>query len=295
MAKTGKHAPTWLAAAPAMFVGLWATGFIGSRLSAPYAEPLSFLTIRFAIVAAILLAASLLLRASWPDRGTAAWSLATGGLMQGGYLGGVFWAIAHGMPAGVAALITALQPMISSFMARAMLGEQLSTRHWIGVGLGTIGVAMVVWPKLTLDAAGINPATLFAVMLGTFSISLGTIIQKSHSGATDMRTGNFYQFTGGAFVVGTGALMMENFSITWNGDVILAMAWLVLALSVGAISLLYLMIRHGEVARITGLFFLVPAVTTIIAWVWFGETLSLLQLAGMAVCSTGVLLVTRRA
>jgi len=285
----------WLSLAPALFVGLWATGFIGSRLSAPFAEPLSFLSVRFAIVTTILLVVSLVMKAKWPQFRIAIWALVIGALTQGGYLGGIFWAIYYGMPAGVAALITALQPLLTAALAGLLLGEKITPRHWTGLAIGLAGVAMVVWPKLTFSAIGITPATLLVSFLATLSITLGSILQKRHLGNIDIRTGNTLQFAGGGLVVLTGAMATENFNIIWNADVVFAMIWLVFVLSIGAITMLYLMIRHGEVSKVSSLFFLVPSVTVVIAYFLFDETLDAIQLVGIAVCSGAVLLVTRKA
>ncbi len=286
--------PVWLPFAPILFVGMWSTGFIGSRLSAPFAEPLSFLAVRFLIVGIILTIAALISGAHWPRGSDAVWSLIIGALTHGVYLGGVFWAIYYGMPAGVTALITALQPLISTLLAAPLLGEKTGIRHWTGLALGLSGVCLVVWPKLGLGDNGINMATIFAVFAGTFAISLGSILQKIHVGNVDLRTGPVVQFIGGTIVVGIGAMLSEHFQITWNGDVIFALGWLVIVLSLGAISLLYIMLRHGKVSKITGLFFLVPSITALIAWPLFGETLNAIQLSGMAVCAIGVFIVTHK-
>ncbi len=284
----------WLSFAPVIFVGLWATGFIGSRLSAPHAEPLSFLTIRFAIVALILIGVALIFSAKWPGRRTAGWAVLTGGFLHGGYLGGVFWAIYHGMPAGMAALITSMQPLLTSVFAGIFLGEIIRTRQWVGLVLGLFGVALAVWPGFTLSSTGITPLTLGVCVLAMLSITVGSILQKRFLGALDLRTGNALQFSGGMLVVLAGALISENFEITWNADVIFAMVWLVFALSIGAISLLYLMIRYDEVSKVASLFYLVPSVTSVFAFLLFDERLSTIQLAGMVVCAAAVFLVARR-
>ena len=284
----------WLSGAPVVFVALWATGFIGSRLSAPYAEPLSFLTIRFGLVVVLLGGASLFFKARWPDAKTARWAIAIGVLAHGGYLGGVFWAIYYGMPAGVAALITALQPILTTVFAVKMLGERANWKHWTGLVVGLGGVGLVVWPKLVFAGTGITPATLAATFGATLSITIGSILQKKHLSHVDMRTGNTLQFIGGGLAVLVVALATENFDITWNGDVLFAMGWLVFVLSIGAITLLYLMIRHGAVSKVSSLFFLVPAVTAVIAFALFGETLSFIQIVGMVVCAAAVLIVTRK-
>jgi drug/metabolite transporter (DMT)-like permease len=293
--QTRSAAPVWLAFTPGLFVFLWATGFIGARLSADDAEPFSFLAIRFAIVAVILAVAALVFGAPWPNRRAAAHALVVGALMHGGYLGCVFWSISRGLPAGVSALIVGLQPLLTALIAAPVLGERITPRHWLGLGVGILGVALVVWPRLTFGDHGITPATVAGSVLATLSITIGSIYQKRHMTGLDLRSGNAIQFFGAAAVVGLAALASERFHITWTGEVVFAMAWLVLVLSIGAITLLYLMIRHGEVSRIAGLFYLVPAVTAAIAWLLFDETLSPVQILGMAVCAGAVMLVTRRA
>jgi drug/metabolite transporter (DMT)-like permease len=293
--QTRSVAPVWLAFAPGLFVFLWATGFIGARLSATDAEPFSFLAIRFAVVAAILAVAALLAGAPWPSRRAAVHALVVGGLIHGVYLGGVFWSISRGLPAGVSALIVGLQPLVTALLAAPFLGERITARHWLGLGIGILGVALVVWPKLTFGDHGITPIAVAASVLATLSITIGSIYQKRHMTGLDLRSGNAVQFLGAAVVVGLAAIVGERFHITWTGEVVFAMAWLVLVLSIGAITLLYLMIRHGEVSRIAGLFYLVPAVTAAIAWALFGETLSPVQILGMAVSAAAVMLVTKRA
>ncbi len=282
----------WFSFAPMIFVVLWSTGFIGSRLSAPYAEPLSFLSIRFAIVAVLLVIASVVLKAKWPNRKICGWALLTGVFSQGIYLGGIFWAIYYGMPAGVAALITALQPLLVTVLAGRTLDEKSGWLQWSGLFIGLFGVALVVWPKLTFDAQGITPITLAACFIATVSITIGSIMQKRFLNDVDMRTGNALQFVGGGLVVFFVALATENFNIVWNGDVIFAMGWLIFVLSFGAITLLYLLIRRGEVSTVSSLFFLVPAVTAVVAYFMFDETLSFIQLVGMAVCGGAVFIVT---
>jgi drug/metabolite transporter (DMT)-like permease len=263
---TRSAAPVWLAFTPGVFVFLWATGFIGARFSADDAEPFSFLAIRFAIVAAVLAVAALAAGAPWPDRRAAGHALVVGALMHGGYLGGVFWAIGLGLPAGVSALIVSLQPLLTALFAAPFLGERISPRHWLGLGIGILGVALVVGPRFTFGDHGITPLTVAASGLATLSITVGSIYQKRHMTGLDLRSGNAVQFLGATAVVGLAAVVSERFHISWTGEVIFAMAWLVLVLSIGAITLLYLMIRHGEVSRIAGLFYLVPAVTAALAW-----------------------------
>ena len=292
--RPAEAAPAWIGAAPAIFVFLWATGFIGSRLSAPYAEPLSFLTIRFAVAAAVLIAVGFAMGARWPDRRTALHAMVVGALVHGGYLAGVFWSIWKGMPAAVAALIVGLQPLATALLAGLLIGERVTVRHWLGLAAGLAGIGLVVAPHLSFAAAGITPATVAACVLAMLSITLGSIYQKAFTPRADLRTANAWQFVGAAAVVLLGALAGESFAITWNPDTVFAMAWMVLVLSIGAISLLYVMIRHADVSRVAALFYLVPAITAVIAWAMFGETLSPVQLAGMALCAGAVMVAGRR-
>lgn len=288
-------APAWLGAAPALFVFLWSTGFIGARLSAPDAEPLTFLTLRFALAALILAVVALMFRAPWPKGRAAGHALAAGALLQGGYLGAIFWSVSHGLPAGVAALIAGLQPLLTTVLAASWLGEKVVLRHWLGLLVGLLGIGLVLWPKLNFSGVGITPLTASVALLGTVAITLGSLYQKRFLSGQDLRSGNALQFVGGTAVVFVLAFLFETFTIRWTGPMVFAMAWLVLVLSIGAITIFYLLIRHGDVSRVAALFYLVPAVTALIAWVMFGETLSLVQVAGMAVCAAAVLMATRRA
>lgn len=279
---------------PASFVLLWSTGFIGARMGVPYADPLTFLFLRFLIAGAILFAVALALRAPWPgDRSTVAASLGVGVLIHGVYLGGVFWAIAHGMPAGVAALIVALQPMLTTLLAAPLLGERVGRAHWLGLIIGLGGLALVLGPKLEWTGTGITPATVAACVISVLAIVLGSILQKARGGATNLTTGTCLQYAGGAIVVGAAAALTEPMRIDWTPEFVFALGWLVLVLSLGAVLIYYVLIRRGAVARLATLFYLVPPVTAVVAWALFGETLTPVQLIGMTVTVGGVAIATR--
>lgn len=278
-----------------MFVLLWSTGFIGARLGMPYAEPFTFLLLRFLIAGALLLAIALVMGAPWPKgRRAILASMIAGALIQGVYLGGVYWAISRGMPAGVAALIVALQPLVTAILAGPLLGERVTAQHWAGLGVGLVGVTLVLAPELELAGVGITPATVAAAFVAVLGIVLGSISQKAFSADADLRTGTFLQYVGGAIPVGIAAAFTESFHIEWTPPLIFALGWLVIVLSLGAVSVYLLLIRHGAVGRVAALLYLVPPVTALIAWAMFGETLTPVQLAGMAVTVAGVALVTRR-
>ena len=277
---------------PALFVFLWATGYIGARMSAPYSEPLSFLSLRFAIVAAVLALVVAVMRLPWPSRRQMVNSLIAGALIQGVYLGGVFWAIENGMPAGVAALIVGLQPIATAILARPFLGEPVDRRNWLGLAIGLLGLAMVVWPKLEFSGYGITPATFLSVGLGMLAISVGSVWQKRTAGGLDTRVDGMFQFIAGCAVVSVGAAFTESFTFIWTPQLFFALAWLVIALSLGAITLYLILLRQGEASKVAGLFYLVPAVAAFIGWLLFDETLTPVQIAGMAITVGAVALVS---
>jgi drug/metabolite transporter (DMT)-like permease len=278
--------------APALFVFLWSTGFIGSKLGAADAEPFTFLALRFVLALLLLLPVALWRNAlcdGWRKRGHAALA---GALIHGGYLGGVFWAIKHGMPAGVVALIVSLQPILTSVLAGPLLGEKLAARHWVGLALGLAGGLLIVGPKL--GVAGVGAATLAASLTSLLAITLGTLYQKRHGSGMDLVGGTVWQYVGAVAVVGSAAMLFETRTIVWTPKFIFALAWLVLALSIGAILLLMLLIRQHAVSGVSGLFYLVPACTATIAYLLFDERLTLTQMAGMAAAIAGVVLIASR-
>lgn len=289
-----KSTPRWIGAASASFVVIWATGFIVARLSAPHVEPLTFLTVRFGIAGLLLASLSLFFRARWPDRRASLHAMAAGALLHGGYLGACYWAVAQGLPAGIAALIAGLQPILTAIFAGKFLGERITMRHWLGLAVALAGVALVLAPKLDLTTTrGITPVTVFAMVLGAVSITLGSIYQKRHVTQVDLLPGTAWQYAGGFIIVALGALLGEHFRFDATRDAWIALGWSVIVLSIGAILLLMALIRHGDVSRVSALIFLVPGVAAVMAWLLFDETLTPIQIAGMLVCALGVLLVTR--
>ncbi len=282
----------WVALAPALFVLLWSTGFIGAKLGLAYAEPLTFLLLRFIIVALLMLPVLLLVRAPWPASVREAGHIATAGLLlHAGYLAGVFVAIDQGVPAGIVALIAGLQPLLTSAVAFPLLGEKVGGRQWLGLFLGLIGVVLVVGDKLAPTGAGGIGFAFFALL----SFTAGTLYQKRYCGNMDLGTGSFIQFTTSMVALAVLAPLFESLHVEWNGEFVFALAWLVLVLSLGAISLLLLLIRAGEAFRVASLLYLVPPVTALIAFAAFGEKLGGLSLVGMLISAAAVALVTGRA
>jgi len=288
------HPPAWLRWAPALFVFLWSTGFIGSRLGTPFAEPLTFLSWRYLALVALLVPIALATGSPWPRNLREGLHAATAGLLvHGAYLGGVFCGIARGVPLATIALLVGLQPVVTALAAGPILGERLTRVQWLGIALGFGGVVLVVsgkWDGPAGDAVGYASAALALA-----GITAGTLYQKRYCGAIPMLTGGVIQYGAAGLVTFALALATETRVVQWTPQFAFALGWLVLVLSLGAIGLLYTMIRHGEASRVSSLFFLTPPVTAVMAYFLFGERLPLVALAGLAVSAAGVALVTRGA
>ena len=254
----------------------------------PYAEPFSFLSLRFALAIALLVILALAVRAPWPGLRMAGHCIVVGILLHGIYLGAVFWAIDHGMPAGISAMIVGLQPITVALLAGPLLGERVSLRQWTGLLIGAVGLVLVLAPKFELGGSGITPLNIAVCVFAMLGQTAGTMYQKKFAANVPLRTGTLWQYVG-ALVPGLlYALTFETFSFDWNGELIFALAWLVLVLSIAAIFLLMLLIREGSISKVSSLFYLVPASTAIIAYFLFGETLNAVQLGGMVLCAIGV-------
>jgi len=278
---------------PFLFVFLWSTGFIGAKFGLPYAEPLSFLLTRYGLVIALMTAIAVATRAPWPED-PAQWLHigVSGVLVHAVYLGGVFVAIKHGLPAGITALVVGMQPLLTGFGAGWLLGEKVSARQWIGLALGFAGVGLVVSGKIGDAALGPMLTPALVALLG---ITAGTLYQKRFCARFDLRTGSVIQFVPTALVTAVAVALFEDYRIEWTGEFLFALCWLVLVLSLGAISLLNLLIRSGSAVNVASLFYLTPPTTALIAWAIFGEKLTSTAAAGMALAVAGVWLVARPA
>lgn len=277
--------------APPLFIFIWATGYIVAKLAAPYADPLTFLSWRYAGVLVLMFVLALVARAPWPSRRDMG-HLAVAGLgIQAVYLGGVWVAIRQGLPAGTAALIVNLQPVLVAALA-PLIGERVAPRQWLGVALGLGGVVLVIWHKLTLGAS-FGPPLLLCVM-ALLAITGGTLYQKRFAPHFDLRTGQVVQFTAALAVTLPLAWLTEPMHVEWNAPVLVAMAWSVFVLTAGGISLMFHMLRHGRVTAVASTMYLVPSVTSVMAWLLFGETLGAQAIAGMGVTLLGVYLVVAR-
>ncbi len=279
-------------AVPAVFVVLWATGFVVARLAMPHAPPLGFLSLRFAGTLLVLVPLILLARAPWPSSQVAAHLALAGLLMQAGYLSGVWAAVKLGMSAGVVALIVNLQPALTALWA-ASGHERIGARQWAGLVLGFGGVSLVVGHRV--DADGLAAASVVLALAALVSITAGTVYQRRHAPNFDPRTGAFVQYAASLAAVAPLAWILER-DARWEPGVELlgALVWSVLGLSIGAMFLMFTLIRRGSATRVASLFYLVPPVTALQAWWLFGEPFGPTAAVGTALTAIGVALVVRR-
>jgi drug/metabolite transporter (DMT)-like permease len=281
---------------PALFVWLWSTGFIGAKYGLPYAEPFTLLAIRMLLTLGLLGGLAWILKTRWPGWQSAGHLAITGLLVHGCYLGGVYYAIDGGMPSGIISLIVGLQPLVTSAAAIMVLNEKVSVRQWLGLVLGLAGVCLVLLEKFGLsEARGSFPAwTLIWAALSLAGISLGTVYQKRRGTAADLVSGTFIQYSAAATLFVIGAFAFETRELDWAMPLVLSMAWLVFGVSIGAILLLMWLIRRGAASQVASLFYLVPPVTALEAFLLFDEQLGLLAMAGGSLSILGVALVVIR-
>ncbi len=273
---------------PLVFVLLWSTGFIGARLGLPHTEPLTFLLIRYIAVLACMALVAMLTRAPWPPNASAWFHIGVAGLLlHGVYLGGVFIAISKGLPAGVTSLVVGVQPLLTAVGAGWLLQETVLKRQWLGLLLGLLGVGLVVFGKI---GTGFGMEALWPAIAALLGITAGTLYQKRFCPPFDWRTGAIAQFLPTALATLVGAWLTETFRVEWTGEFVFALGWLVLVLSIGAISLLNWLIRHSDAVNVASLFYLVPPCTALVAWLLFGEAFTGLALVGMAMAVWGVYL-----
>jgi drug/metabolite transporter (DMT)-like permease len=279
-------------AMPAVFVLIWSTGFIVARFGMPHAPPMKFLAWRYFFSVACFALWASVARAAMPANREQVKHLAvTGILMHGGYLGGVWSAVKLGMGAGLVALLVGLQPVLTAVWVSSR-GGRVEGRQWAGLALGFGGLALVVWQKLGVgEIHGLNLLLSVGALL---SITAGTLYQKRFVTPCDVRTASLVQLCA-AFVVTLPLAWLETESVQWSGQLAGAMAWSVLALTLGGSSLLYLLIQRGAATAVTSLLYLVPPCTAVMAWLLFGEPITVFTIAGMALTALGVSLVVRAA
>ena len=289
---------------PAMFVLIWSTGFIVAKFGLPYAPPLTFLVLRYALSIVCFLVWISFTRARWPQ-GSQQWLHlgVTGVLMHAGYLGGVWVAVKGGMGSGLTALIVGLQPVLTALWlswagspgpsGQSASQAQVTPRQWAGLALGLGGLLLVVARKFGTGSE-VTTLTLGCAVFALFSITVGTLYQKNFVQPTDVRSANAIQ-SAAALLVTLPFSFMESEAIVWNAEFLGSMAWSVLALTLGGSSLLYLLIQRGAATSVTSLLYLVPPTTALMAWVLFGESITLATVIGTALTAVGVSLVVRPA
>lgn len=280
-------------AMPALFVLIWSTGFIVARYGMPHAPPLKFLVVRYALSIACFLPWIMVARVKWPANRTQWLHLGvTGVLMHAGYLGGVWAAVKAGMGSGLSALIVGLQPVLTGIWLAAS-GGKISGRQWSGLGLGLLGLVLVVSRKFGQggEADWVNLSLAVGAL---FSITIGTLYQKRFVAPCDVRSANVVQL-GAALLVTLPLALLELEAMRWNAELMWAMGWSVLALTLGGSSLLYMLIQRGAATSVTSLMYLVPPVTALIAWLLFDEPITALTIAGTVLTAVGVSLVVRPA
>ncbi|HEV7368266.1 DMT family transporter [Arenibaculum sp.] len=276
---------------PFSFVVLWSSGYIGGAVGLNYAEPFTMTFLRFALAGVLLLLIAVATRAPWPASRREAGHIAVVGLLiQAVQFGGLYSGMNAGVSAGVSALIVGLMPILTALGAGWFLGERVSRRQWFGLCLGLAGVVAVVGDRLT---AGGDAGGFLLVGLALFGITAGTLYQKKFCAGMDLRTGGFIQMAVGALALLVLAGMAETMEIRWTAGFVGSLAWLAVMNSIGAVSLLFVMIRRGEATRVASLFYLIPPMTALMASVVLAEMPGLATVAGFALAALGVRLGTR--
>lgn len=283
----------FIKAMPVIFVFLWSTGFIGAKMGLPYVEPMTFLALRFGICVALMIPFVLMTQTRWPARAIDYFHISIGGLlMHGGYLGFVFLSISKGTPAGISSLIVGIQPLIVAALAGVLLKESVSLQKWVGLLLGLLGVFLVVFNKLSIGEGSLYGMSLSFIAL--ISISAGTLYQKKFCSHMNIKSGNLIQFMVAGVYFYLMSLLFETGEVIWSGELVFALLWLVIILSLGAMTLLYILLRRGAAANVSSLFYLTPPCTAVVAYFLFDETLGALALIGMGLAVIGVALVNFR-
>ena len=277
-------------AAPAVFVVLWSTGFIGTKYVLADAEPLTYLAIRMIVVVVLMALVVAIWRPKWPDRTGIGHSIVAGLLVHGFYLAGTAVAIAHSVPAGLSALIPGLQPILTSTLANRWLGERVTPLQWSGLLLGLAGTVLILHGRQVSGDAGWG---WLASGVSLVSITLGTLYQKRFCSGIDWRAGNTVQFIAAFALYAIGAWLFETRVVHWTAEFVVSVIWLAVVLSIGSIGLLYWLIRRQAASQVARLFYLVPATTALMAFALFDERLDVAAIIGMIACAAAVFLVNR--
>ncbi|MDC9720791.1 MAG: DMT family transporter [Gammaproteobacteria bacterium] len=278
---------------PWIFVWVWSTGFLVAKLGRPYAEPFTLLSYRFALALVVLWLITLIFNSRWPTKlSSILHCMFVGLLIHGVYLGGIFKAISLGMPAGLSAMVIGLQPLTMALLAGLMLGERVTKRQWLGLVMGLAGLYLVLGEQFALDTktlfngfSGWAPVLVLGALLG---ISLGTLYQKKYCINVDYLPSIWWQYAAAMALSLVIAFGFETRIVDWQWQFVVSLSWQVLALSIGAILLLMIMVRHGAAAKVGSLFYLVPPTVALQAWFLFGEAMGWQGLFGIVLIAAGV-------
>ena len=273
-----------------IFIIIWSSGFIVSRLGMPFSEPMTFLFLRFSGVCVLMLPIILWKKIPWPSPQQILYIAVAGSLLQFGYLAGVWISVRAGMPAGLSALIVGLQPILTALFAY-FIAEKINSRQWLGLFLGLIGVVLVLSAKL--NTHGVTISNILWNVFALISITAGTIYQKKYCPSFDLRIGSFIQFMTSASISGLAAIAFETRVVQWSNEMIGALVWSIFFISIGAISLLFVLIRRGNATKVSSIMYLTPPTTAVLAWIFFKEPLTPIIVIGTIVTSLGVLLVNQ--
>ena len=273
-----------------IFILIWSSGFIVSRFGMPFSEPMTFLFLRFSGVCVLMLPIILWKKIPWPSSQQIVHIAVAGSLLQFGYLAGVWISVRAGMPAGLSALIVGLQPILTALFAY-FVAEKINSRQWLGLFLGLIGVVLVLSAKL--NTHGVTMSNILWNVFALISITAGTIYQKKNCPSFDLRIGSFIQFMTSAFISGLAAIAFETRVVQWSNEMIGALVWSIFFISIGAISLLFVLIRRGNATKVSSIMYLTPPTTAVLAWIFFKEPLTPIIVIGTIVTSLGVLIVNQ--
>lgn len=281
--------------APAIFVLLWSTGWVVAKYAAVFADPLTFLALRYSLAILLFIGFCAVAGARWPrSPGVIGHAVVSGVFLHGLYLGAVWWAIGEGVPAAISGIIAGLQPLMTAAVAPLLIGENPSRQQKIGLALGFFGIALAVLPKVLAVDTEIHLLPVVVNVLGMAAVTYGTLYQKRHLQTGDIRAIAALQYVGALIVTVPLALMLEDLRVSWNLELVAALAWSVLGLSMGAIALLLYLIRRGQVSRAASLIYLVPPLAAVQAALFFGEALTWPMIVGTVIAVTGVYLTNRK-
>jgi drug/metabolite transporter (DMT)-like permease len=270
---------------------LWSSGFTFVALGLPHSEPITFLALRYALVVAVLAVAFVVVRPALP-RGRAWLHLAMVGLLLQATYFGLFYLAIDRVPPATVALIVCLQPVLVALLAPALVGEHVPLARWAGLALGLVGAAIVILARA--EEGGTDALGLLFAVVGLLAITLATLYERRFGTEVHAVSANVVQYVVALVATAIPAVLFERLEVAWTGDLFVSLAYLVFANSLLAITLLLTMVRRGTASQVSALFFLVPPLAALIAWVVLGEELPPLAWAGMVLAAVGVGVATRR-